>query len=725
MKEFSTLVAEKWNIAEEIAAEACACFEGEDSFYFVNDYNPLISASLDLTTVSEIFAFLRKIADLAPKKKRVLNALTKSGMLDEEQENRIKLCTNPVELDDMLLPLRPNPRSRGQLAGKKGLSELVDAFITQEAEQGSVEDLAEPFVNPETGLNSIEGVIANLKDILAERFAYDDTVRSMVREFGYDDGFFEIIPRNKKDKEFAKYRGKMIPVAELTPEQTLEFLTAEQDKHIRFKHGVQLFRISELLRHHFINNPDFVGFDLLCEVIDDCWQRMLEPMVERHVKDEVRQNAEDWAMKKVSEEIDRKQQEVRESGSMFAVGISQEQDLVIIAFAAEGNLLGATKEKIRRLDKDFFCKRLQQFFSRYRPAAIIIDDGEHAATAEGIVSKTLGAPPNLKIMRFKPTAAVGSLAQSEWMMRKYADLDVDMRTVYAAGILYLKPFSLIPEMGVHLFDLHPLQKFIAPDRINGLISRKVTERKLHSGIPLAEVCGSVIEQLAVAPDDLLQEVRKQAIKQVVATKSDLQKVPGMTDSIYRNIAGYVTCPSSENFLDRTTVHPSQYEWVAELTQQLNISIETLVANPEQLRGAKGGDFVKALFIEQRLIPQLQTGQAALSASIGKPRRRLLLTEIEEGVILQGRVTNITPFGVFIDINAICDGLVHISHLADGYVESAEQVVRLNDRVDVRVLSVDRKKKRISLSMKGLGDRSPKVRPSKGQLSTLADHFKNR
>ena len=130
----------------------------------------------------------------------------------------------------------------------------------------------------------VDDVIAGVKDILAERFAYDETARTMVREFAYDDGFFEVQLKNKKDPEFSRLDGKSIPIKEMTKQDPLILLCAEDKKAIRLKLEVQLFRIGELLKHHFITNPDFAGFDLLCQAIDDCWLRLLQPIVERDVK---------------------------------------------------------------------------------------------------------------------------------------------------------------------------------------------------------------------------------------------------------------------------------------------------------------------------------------------------------------------------------------------------------------------------------------------------------
>ncbi|MDD5675210.1 MAG: S1 RNA-binding domain-containing protein [Chitinivibrionales bacterium] len=137
------------------------------------------------------------------------------------------------------------------------------------------------------------------------------------------------------------------------------------------------------------------------------------------------------------------------------------------------------------------------------------------------------------------------------------------------------------------------------------------------------------------------------------------------------------------------------------------------------------DYTYKLFIEKKIIAQLLVGQRFAVVRSFDTRHKLKISELAEGVVVNGLVTNITPFGVFVNINAVCDGLIHISQLADGYIEHPDQVVSLGDEVSVRILKVDSKKRRISLSMKGLQQKSVKVKPSQNQLSSLANHFKNR
>jgi uncharacterized protein len=199
----------------------------------------------------------------------------------------------------------------------------------------------------------------------------------------------------------------------------------------------------------------------------------------------------------------------------------------------------------------------------------------------------------------------------------------------------------------------------------------------------------------------------------------------MTEVIFRNLAGFIYFPSGATPLDRSLVHPDHFTWVEEMASSLGVPMESLIIDPEQVRSIGFEDFAEKIFVEKKLMTQLRFGQQYLSASPSRPRRRMHLDEVSENAVLVGKVTNITPFGVFIDVNAVCDGLIHISQLADGYVETPDQVVALGDNVKVRVLKVDSKKRRISLSMKGLGESGPRIKPTQTHLSSLADHFKNR
>ena len=311
------------------------------------------------------------------------------------------------------------------------------------------------------------------------------------------------------------------------------------------------------------------------------------------------------------------------------------------------------------------------------------------------------------------------------MKQHFWDLDDVMRKAFALGLFFVQPLGLIPKIGIQYFTIHPLQEHVSVDRVSEMVSRMLSEILLHDGIPINEADASALRLLPTLSESMIKELVNRGSKRSFVSKNDLLKLPEMTEVIFRNIAGYIIVPYSENPLDRTLVHPDHFAWVTEMCTLLTISPDAIIANPQSLRAYEERDVAKKFFIENRLMSQLQAGQRFNVPAFSKHRRKFKLDELQEGTIVSGHVTNITPFGVFVNINAVCEGLIHISQLADTYVETPEQVVSLNDAVNVRIIRIDPKKRRISLSMKGLTSQPVKVSPSKRQLSSLATHFQNR
>lgn len=721
MVQFSRLISETWNISDALAKEVCQSFQQGDSAFYVVDYHPGIAAELEASQIHEIYDFLKEVADLAPKKKRLINALTKSNDLTPAVEERIQLTTSSYELDDMLVPYRLNSRSKGQLAVQKGLAPLAGTIEKQEVETGSLDDLAEPFVGKDSTLSTPDDVLSNAKEIIIERFSSDETVRAMVRDFAYDEGTFEIISKKKKEKTGGFHPGQFINPHEYMGERLLELFVAEDTKELRLRLDVQLFRITELLRQHFITNPDSISFDFICEAIDECWSRYLQPLVDRDVKDRLRRQAEDRVAHQINEEIKSLFSEATPTGTACALATDEGRRVAVVAFDSEGHLLGATtlspKEKI------IISDRARQFFSRYRPTRIIIA-GETDAE-EQTIAEVLSASPSSEVIRRPIADQERAIAHSQWMKSEFADLDEQMQLTFATGLAYIRPWGLVPRIGINCFSIHPLQKLLPIERMARIINQRVVEKELHRGVPITKVPQSALELIGSVPEKALDELRKRAAKYSLASKDSLLSIPGMTTVGFRNMAGYILVPDAVNPLDRSLVHPDHFEWIESICAELDISLEQLIEDPEIIRSCPCDDYVKKLYIEKCLLGQLKTAQQYAGAAVPVVRKKLKLTDLTESSVVSGRVTNITPFGVFVDINAVCDGLIHISQLADAYVESPEQVVSVNDRINVRIIKVDVKKRRISLSMKNLGNLAPKIRPSKGQLSTLADHFKNR
>lgn len=727
MIEYSKQIADKWNIPVTVSEQVCNAFVRGDSPYFLSEYHLELSSELSVSVIWEIYDFLTYLSELGSKKKRVLNAYVKANMVTSDIEKRVNLTTSSFELDDLLMPVRPNARSRGQLALNKGLKPLADKIQSQTEEILTVEDLAAQFLEQNSSFKNIEEVLQGVKDIIAEQIAYDETIRAMAREFAFEDGFFEVVPKNKKDANFVKYVDRNLPVLELSNEELLKFFKAEDEKLIRFKLGVQLFRITELFRHHVITNPDSTSFDLLCETIDDSWLRLLQPIIERDVKIRFKENAERWATRQIAIDFDKLFMNEVSCGPILLVDATNSKQFQFIAVRSTGELLGTTSERKNPEGKNIVSERLKQFLGRYKTDKILLIEANEENHAETLLKQAFVTAEALpEFIRYTPENVSGKNVECEWISKEFGNLlDDATRKLYSDTLRYLKPLSLLPKVGVEFYTIHPLQSLLKAETLLEIIARIQTAARLKIGVPIRDILDSPIKTIPAITEKQLLSIKAADAEGVITCKNDLLKIPGMNDLAFRNVSGFIVIPNADELLDRTVVHPDYFEWFSQISEQLNVSVESIITEPDYLHSVTTDVIERKIFIEQHLINHLAAARRFLQQPTSKVRKKFKLTEVTEGAIVSGRVTNITQFGVFVNINAVCDGLIHISQLADEYVETPDQVVSVNDRVDVRILKVDVKKRRISLSMRNLGTMAPKVRPSKGQLDNLSEFFKNR
>jgi uncharacterized protein len=725
MIEYSKQISDKWDLSHDLADLLCGAYEKGDTSYYLSEYDRQVSAHLDISVLWEVYEYFDAMDKLAAKRKLVANAYKKAGKMTAALEKRLNHVADPHMLDDILIPLRPNPKSKGQMAAKKGVDGLAGLIAAQTEESRPLEELAAEYVGKDPSLKNAADVIQAAKDLVAERFAHDDTVRAMAREFLLEDGFFEIIPKNRKDEKYGKYAGKLIPVIEFSNEELLRLFVAEDQKAIKLKLNVQIFRITELFRQHFITNPDAASFDCLCEIIDDMWVRLLHPSIEPDVKEGIRSQAEAWAAKQIIAALADGFAKEQAAPSVFVVDMSAKKDFVIAAVSASGELLGATAEKKPGDGRSYLSERLRQFFSRHRPARILALEGG-ADIPENFIKQAgdyLGC--DLGVTKVKPDAKADP-CKSEYMnKREFAILDARTMALYGLAIAHLQPISLITRLGTSYYTVHPLQDALPEDKFLAIVGKILEHAQLVKGVSIKDIADSPLSKFRCLPKELVAAIKAFDAGEPINAKNDLLQIKGMTETAFRNIAGFILIPNAEDPIDRSTVHPDQFPFLEQVVNELTVSHETIVSNPEVMQSFTVEDPLQKTYVQKKLIPQIQVAQRYQGIVSQKAKRKIKLADIKEGAVVSGRVTNITQFGVFVNINAVCDGLIHISQLADEYVETPDQVVSVGDRVDVRILKVDTKKRRISLSMKNMGTKAPRVKPSKGQLDNLAEHFKNR
>ncbi len=724
MDHFSDKIAQDWNISTSCAAHLCTAYTDGDSVLYLSEYHPDVNTELDYAGTYSVYAFLDRMAALGPKRKRLKNALKKSQLLTAEVERAIDEVTNSCELDDMIAQFRVNPRSKAQKARDKGLGDLADKLLNQELEQEPEEDAAALVDSSNSALASADMILEGVRDIIVDAIARNETVRTLAREFTLDDGYIEVQPKKKYESEFKSYIENQVRLDEIPTHELLNLLSKEGEGAIKLKISVNLFSIVELLKEHLIEDPESYGTHIMIEAIEECWNKNLHSLVEKQIKEILKIDHEKDLLEEIAKELEEIAGQHDSTQRIVAIFQQDNNAIALTALDRQGNFLGAST--INRTDKNSSLKsRLSQFYNRHRPSTFLITASGETLKEITSIAEQISAQ-DVEITETKVSRqSLSKIAESNWMNTRYGDLETPMRKAFASGITHCRPIPVMQQIGIEFFPLHPLQNMVASDHIYGLVDNKARALILKDGLDTRKCSVQSLLWLPCIQEEAAEKIHAAITDHGLSSKAEMASLEGISHVMYRNIAGWLLFPDSDNPLDYTRVHPDNFSWVEEICAQMDITTTALINTPEALSSYEASNYLEESYVQNALIPHLRTGKNFLLKDAARRSRRKTLSELSEGTVVTGVVTNITKFGVFVDINAEYDGLIHISQLADQYVEVPEQVVSVRDIINVRIVKIQPEKKRISLSMKDMGNLAPKVKASKGQLDTLAQHFKTR
>lgn len=721
MIEFAAYIEENWKLPYDVAEDICHYYEGGNSRFFVNDYVPTIATQTDIDTLSEIYAFLDTQKELDPLRDRARSVLEKAELLDDEYEDKISLSISEAEVEDLFLAFRTNVRTKGQIAIGRGLKELADLVDAQETE-GSFDTEAEKYVGKDEALKTVEDVRAGVKDILAELYGYEEEARLMLREYAFDEGCVELHFK-KKTKKFDSYRNNDVKLVDLSYKDLLTLRDGELKDEIKMKVSVPLFQVMELMREHFVENETCLGADLVSEAIDDAWERLLRPMIEESVKQELFNEA----LVKVSSVVKADLRPLVEAHAqagkqtVLIVSCSSEESIELMVLDNNGSLLRSTLESVREFGRPFVSKKIKQLFEVYHPGTVAVLNNKYGDYSVSVVEQSIKVVVSKpEVVRIPATTKVAGLLRSEFFKENTQGLSEEAVKTFAYGIALLKPFSIISEIGVECFTLHADEKLLGNEQMSKIVDELFTAGSLKYGVEVGKKRDNLLVNLGIT-EEKLEALRKAKKENRLNTKQSIREIEDFTEADYNNVAGYIVFPAANDVLDKSTVHPAEFGLVSAVCGELGLDEDKLVRNLGKLEEFNAEDECVGRFIKENIASQLKVAQRYQSLS-ERPKRRLRLREVEIDTVHDGRVTNITPFGAFVDISAFSDGLVHISELANDYVESPDQVVSVGDLVKVKVIEVNRKKKRISLSMKQADNKGIRVSASRAQLNDLASFF---
>ena len=703
------LNVEKWQIEA-----AVKLIDEGNTIPFISRYRKEVTGALNDEVLRNLNDRLTYLRNLEEKKTQVLSSIEEQGKLTEELKKQILEAQTLVVVEDLYRPYRPKRRTRATIAKEKGLEPLANIILLQMTDK-SLEEEAKAFVSEEKEVTTVEAAISGAKDIVAESISDKADYRSEIRERTFRKGM--LVSTAKKPEEtsvYEKYYEYEERVEKMPGHRVLAINRGEKEKFLGVKIEAPTEEILGYLQREIITRKNPNTQDVLKEAIEDSYNRLIAPAIEREIRNSMTEKAEDESIKVFKKNLQQLLMQPPIVGKVvlgwdpaFRTGCKlavvdetgKVLDTVVIYPTAPTTpaKIASAKETLKKLIK------------KYNVSLISLGNGTASRESEQIIVELLKEIPEKVQYVITNEAGASVYSASKLATEEFPNFDVGQRSAASIARRLQDPLAELVKIDPKSIGVGQYQHDMNQKKLGEALSGVVEDCVNKVGIDLNTASVSLLEYIS--------GISKVIAKNIVAyreengrfeSRKELLKVPKLGPKAFEQCAGFLRITGGSNPLDATSVHPESYE-VAEKF------LENMGTTAEDIFKGHGAFYVKDY---RKMAESLGTGEMTLRdivKELGKPGRDpreempkpvlrtdvLDMKDLKEGMILKGTVRNVIDFGAFVDIGVHQDGLVHISQMTDRYIKHPLEVVSVGDIVEVKVLSVDEKKKRISLTMKGI------------------------
>ena len=704
------LVEELSITPRQIAAVARLLAEG-NTIPFIARYRKEAHGDLDEVQISKIQERLNYYKELEDRRSTILKSIEEQGKLTDELRDRINACTAKTVLEDLYLPYKPKRRTRAMVAREKGLEPLAQLILEQALTQPEAEAAA--FVSEEKGVADGAAALAGARDIVAEIVSENADVRGLLRHAFSSDGVVvsEVVdPKPTEPTKFEQYYDFKEKVSSIPSHRFLAIRRGQAEGFLRVRMTCDseplIRRIVEIYRMN--DRSPFAA--QLKEAVEDSYKRLIAPSVEIDVTVELKMKSDREAVEIFAQNL-RNLLLQAPLGEQKVIGIDPgfRTGCKCVALDATGKFLetctiyptqGERKEIEAKVD---ICKLV----SKYRPYAIVVGNGTAGRETETFVRSVLKEANVKEVLVISVNESGASVySASEVARDEFPDLDLTIRGAISIGRRLQDPLAELVKIdpkaiGVGQYQ-HDVHQPLLADKLDEVIVSCVN----HVGVELNTASAPLLMRVSGIGASMAKKIVSFRNEHGAFTsRKQLSKVPGLGPKTFEQAAGFLRIRGGQYPLDASAVHPERYALVEQMSADLGVALSQLVGNSEKIDAIPLAKYVSESVGEPTLrdiIAELKKPGRDPRATFEKPAFRDDVTDIEhvsEGMVLEGIVTNVTAFGAFVDIGVHQDGLVHVSELSDRFIRDPAEVVKTGDKLKVRVLSVDRVRRRIALSAK--------------------------
>lgn len=710
MEEFSRMISDALKLPEHRVQNTLKLLLDGATIPFISRYRKEATGGMDEVQISEINARYEKLCELAKRKETILSTIGELGKLTPELSKRIADCWEGTELEDIYLPYKPKRKTRAEIARQKGLEPLAVLLLMQR--ENNLAAKARAFVKGD--VKDEEDALKGARDIIAEQVNEDERARNQIRRQFERQGVItaKVIKGKESDEAAAKYRDYFEfsePLKRCTSHRLLAIRRGEKEGILKVSiTPADETECGERLERLFVKTNNKCAHQV-AEAVNDAYKRLLKPSIETEYAAISKEKADDEAIRVFAGNL-RQLLLAPPLGQKRVMGIDPgfRTGCKVVCLDAQGALLHneAIYPHPPKSEYKQAARKLTQLVEQYKIEAIAIGNGTASRETEQFVTSQRY---DREIQVFVVSEDGASIySASKTAREEFPDYDVTVRGAVSIGRRLIDPLAELVKIDPKSIGVGQYQHDVDQSKLKASLDQTVESCVNLVGVNVNTASKHLLTYVSGLGAALAQNIVDYRTENgAFRSRRELLKVPRMGAKAFEQCAGFLRIPGAENPLDNSAVHPESYSVVERMAKDLGCSVTDLIKDKELRSRIKIENYIT----DSVGLPTLTDIMQELDKPGRDPRRKIemfefdknvrTLDDLQEGMELPGIVTNITNFGCFVDIGIKENGLVHVSQLADRFISDPSTVVSIHQHVRVRVMSIDRERKRIQLTMKGL------------------------
>lgn len=711
-------LAQEFRIKESQVRATIDLIDQGNTIPFIARYRKEQTGELSDTVLRELHERLTYLRNLETRKEEVMRLIQEQDKLTDVLKGKIQQAVTITEVEDLYRPFRPKRRTRATVAKEKGLEPLAKIIFSQEIFDGDIEEIAKSYINEEKEVATVEEALQGAQDIIAEMISDEAAYRKKIRTLTFEKGTMVSTAANPEEKSvYEMYYDYKEPTKRIADHRVLAINRGEKEKILKVKIDAPVEDILFFLKKETVKGKRSITSSLVEEAVEDSYKRLIAPSIEREIRNELTERAEEKAIKVFAENLNNlllqppmKDVVVMGFDPAFRTGCK------IAVVDETGKLLDTTTvyPTAPQNDTEKAKKTLMDLIEKYGVNIIAIGNGTASRESEMFVADMIKEVKRPLYYIIVNEAGASVYSASKLAAEEYPEVNVSLRGAISIARRLQDPLAELVKIDPKHIGVGQYQHDVSQTRLNEALQGVVEDAVNRVGVDLNTASPSLLQYISGISKTVANNIVKYREENgKFKDRQELLKVSRLGPSAFVQCAGFLRIADGVHPLDRTAVHPESYAIAQKLLAMLGHTLEDVKNNHlQQLK-----DKLEEGRIEE-WAQKLDTGVPTLRdiiKEIQKPGRDprdempkpvfrtdvLKIEDLKPDMILTGTVRNVIDFGAFVDIGIKNDGLVHISEMSDKFIKNPMDIVSVGDVVKVRVLRVDLERQKVGLSMKGV------------------------